>query len=114
MQASARPGPAPIAGRGAAEKRDPAGAGYRERWRWDRVVKGTHLLNCWYQRNCTYNVYVKNGAVAFEEPAGEYPRTNSSVPDFNPRGCQKGACLRRQHEPARSRDASAEANWCSR
>jgi DMSO reductase family type II enzyme molybdopterin subunit len=102
MQASARPGPAPIAGQGAAEKRDPAGAGYRERWRWDRVVKGTHLLNCWYQRSCAYNVYVKNGAVAFEEPAGEYPRTNSSVPDFNPRGCQKGACYAvNMNQPAR-------------
>ena len=65
---------------------------YRERWRWQRVTKGTHLLNCWYQRSCAYNVYVKDGAVLWEEPAGEYGRTNASVPDFNPRGCQKGAC----------------------
>ncbi len=65
---------------------------YRGRWRWDSFTKGTHLLNCWYQRNCAYNVYVRDGKVAFEEPAARYPRTNSSVPDFNPRGCQKGAC----------------------
>ncbi|MDE3094820.1 MAG: molybdopterin-dependent oxidoreductase [Chloroflexota bacterium] len=56
------------------------------------MSKGTHLLNCWYQRNCAYNVYVKDGAVAFEEASGTYPQTNPSVPDFNPRGCQKGAC----------------------
>jgi DMSO reductase family type II enzyme molybdopterin subunit len=47
-------------------------------------------------------VYVKDGAVAFEEPVGEYPRTNSSVPDFNPRGCQKGACYAlNMNQPAR-------------
>ncbi len=65
---------------------------YKARWRWDKVVKGTHLLNCWYQRSCAYNVYVKDGQVVLEEQAAEYPRTNSSVPDFNPRGCEKGAC----------------------
>lgn len=75
---------------------------YRARWRWDRVVKGTHLINCWYQRNCAYNVYVRDGAVLWEEPAGEYPQTNSSVPDFNPRGCEMGACYSVQmNHPAR-------------
>jgi hypothetical protein len=29
---------------------------YRQRWRWDRVVKGTHILNCWYQRNCSFHL----------------------------------------------------------
>ena len=77
---------------------------YRERWRWERVVKGTHLLNCWYQRSCAYNVYVKDGAVLWEEPAGEYSQTNASVPDFNPRGCQKGACYAvNMYQPARVR-----------
>ncbi len=75
---------------------------YRSRWRWDSVSKGTHLLNCWYQRNCAYNVYVRDGRVAFEEPAAQYPRTNASVPDFNPRGCQKGACYAaNMYQPAR-------------
>jgi len=79
-----------------------SGQRYRARWRWDSVAKGTHLLNCWYQRSCAYNVYVKDGAVAFEEPIGKYPRTNSSVPDFNPRGCQKGACYAvNMNQPAR-------------
>ncbi len=75
---------------------------YRARWRWDRVVKGTHLLNCWYQRSCAYDVFVRDGAPVFEEVAGEYPPTNESVPDFNPRGCQKGACYTvTQSHPAR-------------
>ncbi|MCP5069697.1 MAG: molybdopterin-dependent oxidoreductase, partial [bacterium] len=63
---------------------------YRERLTWDRVVKGTHQVNCWYQRGCTFNVFVKDGMVMREEQASTYPQTNSSVPDFNPRGCQKG------------------------
>ena len=68
---------------------------YRARWRWDGTSKGTHLLNCWYQRSCAYDVYVKDGAVAWEEASGTYEQTNASVPDFNPRGCEKGACYSR-------------------
>ncbi len=63
---------------------------YRERLAWDRIVKGTHQVNCWYQRGCTFNVFVKDGMVMREEQAATYPQTNPSVPDFNPRGCQKG------------------------
>ncbi len=65
---------------------------YRGRWTWDRVAKGTHFVNCWYQRGCNWNVYVKEGVVFREEQVATYPQTNANVPDFNPRGCQKGAC----------------------
>jgi DMSO reductase family type II enzyme molybdopterin subunit len=64
---------------------------YRDKWTWDRVAKGTHETNCWYQRCCNWNVYVKDGVVWREEQAATYPQTNPGVPDFNPRGCQKGA-----------------------
>lgn len=75
---------------------------YRQRWRWDKVVKGTHVLNCWYQRNCSFNVYVKDGLVLREEQAGDYPQTNAFVPDYNPRGCPTGACYSDQmYHPAR-------------
>lgn len=75
---------------------------YRGRWRWDSVVKGTHILNCWCQRNCCFNLYVKDGLVLREEQSGEYPQTNPSVPDFNPRGCPSGACYSLQmYHPAR-------------
>ena len=36
---------------------------YREKWSWDKIAKGTHFVNCWYQRNCSWNVYVRNGIV---------------------------------------------------
>ena len=65
---------------------------YREQWRWDSVAKSTHYVNCAFQRGCAWNVYVKDGIVWREEQVGDYPQTNSEVPDYNPRGCQKGAC----------------------
>jgi anaerobic selenocysteine-containing dehydrogenase len=76
---------------------------YRRRWTWDRVVRGTHLSNCGYQR-CAWNVYVKEGMVWREEQVAAYPQTNPDVPDFNPRGCQKGACYSdRMYDQARLR-----------
>jgi DMSO reductase family type II enzyme molybdopterin subunit len=65
---------------------------YRERWQWDHVVRSTHFVNCGYQRGCAWNIYVKDGIVWREEQVGDYEQINAEVPDFNPRGCQKGAC----------------------
>ncbi|MBI2890836.1 MAG: molybdopterin-dependent oxidoreductase [Nitrospirae bacterium] len=65
-------------------------ARYREMWTWDDVVRSTHNLNCWYQENCCFHVFSKNGVVTREEQVGDYPQTHEGVPDFNPRGCQKG------------------------
>jgi len=65
---------------------------YRQKFEWDRRVRCTHIVNCWYQRNCSWNVFVKDGVVLREEQAGVYPAVSPEVPDFNPRGCQKGAC----------------------
>ena len=66
---------------------------YAERWTWDKVVRSSHFVNCWYQAHCAWNVYVKDGLVWREEQVAEYPQTNAEVPDPNPRGCQKGACF---------------------
>jgi DMSO reductase family type II enzyme molybdopterin subunit/DMSO reductase family type II enzyme chaperone len=70
---------------------------------WDRVVKSSHLGNCWYQRACNYNLFVLDGVVLREEQAGNYPAPNDpGVPDPNPRGCQKGGCYaHRTYDPAR-------------
>jgi len=65
---------------------------YRKKFEWDKRVRCTHIVNCWYQRNCSWNVFVKDGVVLREEQAGVYPAVTPDVPDFNPRGCQKGAC----------------------
>ncbi len=75
---------------------------YREKWTWDRISKSSHFTNCWYQSHCAWNVYVKDGLVWREEQVAAYPQTRPDVPDFNPRGCQKGACYsERMYDPAR-------------
>jgi DMSO reductase family type II enzyme molybdopterin subunit len=77
---------------------------YRRSWTWDRVAKSTHEVNCWYQRCCSWDVFVKEGIVWREEQSATYPQTNPDVPDFNPRGCQKGACFsERMYDPSRLR-----------
>ncbi|MBI4693936.1 MAG: molybdopterin-dependent oxidoreductase [Gammaproteobacteria bacterium] len=75
---------------------------YRKQWSWDRVVRSTHHLNCWFQAHCAWDVYVKDGLVFREEQAGEYEPVNAHLPDYNPRGCQKGGCFStRMYEPTR-------------
>ncbi|MBI2183136.1 MAG: hypothetical protein HYU31_20305 [Deltaproteobacteria bacterium] len=75
----------------------------QQSWDWDRVVKSSHLTNCWYQRACNFNLYVKDGVVLREEQVGNYPPPNDpEAPDPNPRGCQKGACYaHRMYDPTR-------------
>jgi complex iron-sulfur molybdoenzyme family reductase subunit alpha len=64
---------------------------YREQFKWDKVVRSTHSANC--TGSCSWMVYVKDGVMVREEQASDYPRINSDLPDYNPRGCQKGACF---------------------
>ncbi|HHJ40289.1 MAG TPA: nitrate reductase subunit alpha, partial [Methylothermaceae bacterium] len=62
---------------------------YRNRWRFDKVVRSTHGVNC--TGGCSWNIHVKNGLVAFEIQATDYPRTRPDLPNHEPRGCQRGA-----------------------
>ena len=62
---------------------------YRREWTWDTVVRGTHLrANCFSA--CSFDVYVKDGVAWREEQADVYAREAPALPDFAPRGCQKG------------------------
>jgi DMSO reductase family type II enzyme molybdopterin subunit len=64
---------------------------YRTRWQWDRIARGSHgWLNC--RSACNWDLFVKNGVVVREEQTGNYGASEPGVPDFNPRGCQKGGC----------------------
>ncbi len=64
---------------------------YRAAWSWDSVVRGTHLrANCFSA--CSFDLYVKDGVVWREEQADIYERDAPGLPDFGPRGCQKGCC----------------------
>jgi DMSO reductase family type II enzyme molybdopterin subunit len=69
---------------------------WRQKWTWDRIAKGTHnRANCFSA--CSWDLYVKDGIVWREEQNAIYDATNDTVPDFNPRGCQKGACYSDLH-----------------
>jgi len=64
---------------------------WREKWKWDKVVKGTHTrANC--GDACSWDVYVRDGIAWREEQNAIYEPHRADVPDMNPRGCQKGAC----------------------
>ena len=91
---------------------------YRAQWTWDSVVKSTHIVNCWYQRGCAWDVFVKDGIVWREEQSGVYAPTDPAVPDYNPRGCQKGGCYsQRMYDEGRIRypikrvGARGEGRW---
>jgi len=64
---------------------------YRKQATWDRVVRSTHSANC--TGSCSWKVYVKDGIMLREEQAADYPPISAELPDYNPRGCQKGACF---------------------
>ncbi|WP_235853475.1 nitrate reductase subunit alpha [Halosimplex salinum] len=89
---------------------------YREQWDWDSKHRSTHSVNC--TGSCSWNVYVKNGQVWREEQAGDYPNFDESLPDPNPRGCQKGACYtdyvnadQRIKYPMRRTGERGEGKW---
>ena len=61
---------------------------YRNRFSHDKVVRSTHGVNC--TGGCSWNVHVKNGIVVWETQAVDYPLLESSLPPYEPRGCQRG------------------------
>jgi nitrate reductase / nitrite oxidoreductase, alpha subunit len=62
---------------------------YRDRWQHDKVVRSTHGVNC--TGSCSWNVYVKDGLVTWETQAVDYPSTGPDMPEYEPRGCPRGA-----------------------
>jgi nitrate reductase / nitrite oxidoreductase, alpha subunit len=62
---------------------------YRRRWQHDKVVRSTHGVNC--TGSCSWNIFVKDGIVTWEGQQTDYPSTGPDMPDFEPRGCPRGA-----------------------
>jgi nitrate reductase alpha subunit len=62
---------------------------YRGRWSHDKVVRSTHGVNC--TGSCSWKVYVKDGLVTWETQATDYPETGPDMPEYEPRGCPRGA-----------------------
>jgi len=61
---------------------------YKNRHQHDKVVRSTHGVNC--TGSCSWNIHVKDGIVVWETQAIDYPELESSLPAYEPRGCQRG------------------------
>ncbi|WP_300048642.1 nitrate reductase subunit alpha [Trueperella sp.] len=62
---------------------------YRDRWAYDKVVRSTHGVNC--TGSCSWKVYVKDGIITWESQETDYPSTGAQMPEYEPRGCPRGA-----------------------
>ncbi len=75
---------------------------YRQRWRHGKVVRSTHGVNC--TGSCSWMVYVKEGIIAWETQATDYPSVGPDSPEYEPRGCPRGASFSwYTYSPARVR-----------
>lgn len=68
-----------------------ADAFYRQRFSHDKVVRSTHGVNC--TGSCSWRVFVKDGLITWEAQAVDYPSTGPDMPDYEPRGCPRGAAF---------------------
>ncbi|MFE7435043.1 nitrate reductase subunit alpha [Streptomyces tendae] len=64
---------------------------YRDRWSHDKVVTSTHGVNC--TGSCRWNVFVKDGIITWETQATDYPSVGPDRPEYEPRGCPRGAAF---------------------
>jgi len=62
---------------------------YRARWQHDKVVRSTHGVNC--TGSCSWKIHVKDGIITWETQQTDYPSTGDNFPDYEPRGCPRGA-----------------------
>ena len=64
---------------------------YRNRWSHDKVVRSTHGVNC--TGSCSWKVYVKDGVITWETQQTDYPSVGPDSPEYEPRGCPRGAAF---------------------
>ena len=102
---------------------------YRDRWQHDRVVRSTHGVNC--TGSCSWKIHVKDGIVAWETQQTDYPSNGPDVPEYEPRGCPRGASfswyvysplrvrypyvrgsLLEMYRDALARTVAMEYSWC--
>ena len=53
------------------------------------MVRSTHGVNC--TGSCSWKIHVKDGIIAFETQQTDYPSLGPDVPEYEPRGCPRGA-----------------------
>jgi len=75
---------------------------YRDRYAHDKVVLTTHGVNC--TGSCSWKVFVKDGLITWEHQNTDYPTTGCDFPEYEPRGCPRGAAFSwYTYSPARVR-----------
>lgn len=62
---------------------------FRRRWQHDKIIRTTHGVNC--TGSCSWKVHVKDGIITWETQQTDYPTTGADYPEYEPRGCQRGA-----------------------
>ena len=62
---------------------------WQERWRHDKEARSTHGVNC--TGSCSWKVYVKDGIITWETQQTDYPTAGPDSPEYEPRGCPRGA-----------------------
>ena len=55
------------------------------------MVRSTHGVNC--TGSCSWKVYVKDGIITWETQETDYPTAGPDRPDYEPRGCPRGAAF---------------------
>ena len=55
------------------------------------MVRSTHGVNC--TGSCSWKVYVKDGIITWETQETDYPTVGPDRPDYEPRGCPRGAAF---------------------
>ena len=53
------------------------------------MVRSTHGVNC--TGSCSWKIHVKDGLVTWETQQTDYPSNGPDTPDYEPRGCPRGA-----------------------
>lgn len=64
---------------------------YRDRWSYDKIVRSTHGVNC--TGSCSWKIFVKDGVITWETQQTDYPSTGADMPEYEPRGCPRGAAF---------------------
>jgi len=54
-------------------------------------LRSTHGVNC--TGSCSWKVYVKDGIITWESQQTDYPTTGPDMPEYEPRGCPRGAAF---------------------
>ena len=54
-------------------------------------MRSTHGVNC--TGSCSWKIYVRDGIITWEAQQTDYPSVGPDRPEYEPRGCPRGAAF---------------------